>query len=411
MHLGFISELPPDDGPAQRARAGDAQTLAAALTAVRARSLRVFQDLATGLAESNLQVPQRDELNPPLWELGHIGWFEAHWIARNPARLGGPLGVHDAARARPLRAGADGLYNSSVIAHERRWNLALPDLAATLADLARGRDQTLALLAQTPADDNALYPYRLVLLHECMHAEAWQMMAQALGIVQASSRPRASPGDGEIAVPGGRVSIGSPADAGFAFDNEIGAHEVVLAPFHIDACAVSWERFLPFVDAGGYQDPRWWSTAGQDWLRAHSLPHPRFLRGERGQWQRQQFGRWHDVDPGQPAVNLCVHEAQAWCAWAGRRLPTEFEWECAATQCAAGYAWGEVWEWTASAFTPYPGFVPHLYRDYSAPWFDGRPVLRGASFATAAELRSPRYRNYFTPERNDVFAGFRSCRS
>ena len=94
--------------------------------------------------------------------------------------------------------------------------------------------------------------------------------------------------------------------------------------------------------------------------------------------------------------------------WAGRRLPTESEWECAALT-APGFSWGQVWEWTASPFAPYPGFVAHPYRDYSQPWFDGRPVLRGASFATQPGMRHPRYRNYFTADRSDLFAGFRSC--
>ena len=122
-------------------------------------------------------------------------------------------------------------------------------------------------------------------------------------------------------------------------------------------------------------------------------------------------------------MNLSLYEAQAWCRWAGRRLPTEPEWERAATAASetsppaalsdlddgAGFRWGQVWEWTATPFRPYPGFMSHPYRDYSAPWFDTRQVLRGASFATHPRLRHARYRNFFTPERNDIFAGFRSC--
>ena len=136
---------------------------------------------------------------------------------------------------------------------------------------------------------------------------------------------------------------------------------------------------------------------------------PRYLRRSGKAWQQWRHGRWTDLDPALPACHLTQHEALAWCAWAGRRLPTEAEWEAAALQRPEAFRWGDVWEWTASAFAPYPGFTPHPYRDYSAPWFDGRPVLRGASFATQPRLRWPRYRNYFPPERNDIFAGLRSC--
>ena len=114
-------------------------------------------------------------------------------------------------------------------------------------------------------------------------------------------------------------------------------------------------------------------------------------------WLQWRDGRWQPLDLRCAACHLSAHEAQAWCRWAGRRLPTEAEWERAALEPPGEFAWGEVWEWTASAFAPYPGFVPHPYRDYSAPWFDGRPVLRGASFMTQPRLRHPRYRNYFWP--------------
>jgi EgtB-related family protein len=115
------------------------------------------------------------------------------------------------------------------------------------------------------------------------------------------------------------------------------------------------------------------------------------------------------LDLAEPACHLTAHEAQAWCAWAGRRLPTEWEWERTALTRPEAFAWGEVWEWTASAFAPLPGFEPHPYRDYSAPWFDGRPVLRGASFMTQPRMRHPRYRNFFEALRSDVPAGFRTC--
>ena len=153
-----------------------------------------------------------------------------------------------------------------------------------------------------------------------------------------------------------------------------------------------------------------WTDAGWQWREQGKQTHPRYLQQENSQWQRCEFGVWRDVNLQAAAVNLTQHEAQAWCNWAGRRLPTESEWECAATTDAT-FSWGEVWEWTSSVFAPYRGFVAHPYRDYSAPWFDGRPVLRGGSSITAPRMKHSRYRNYFTADRNDIFAGFRSCKS
>jgi gamma-glutamyl hercynylcysteine S-oxide synthase len=126
-------------------------------------------------------------------------------------------------------------------------------------------------------------------------------------------------------------------------------------------------------------------------------------------FKRAAFGRWVALDLDAPAVHLSLHDAQDWCRWAGRRLPTEHEWVWAQRQHAGDFVFGEVWEWTASPFAPFPGFTPHPYRDYSAPWFDGRPVLKGGSFATPPFMKHPRYRNFFAAKRNDVFAGFRSC--
>jgi EgtB-related family protein len=191
-----------------------------------------------------------------------------------------------------------------------------------------------------------------------------------------------------LALPAQTFSLGHRGD-GFAFDNELGAHAVAVKAFEIDSEVVSWRRYLPFVEATGAAPPRYVRRTGDG-------------------WQAKRFGRWHDIDPDTPATHLTWDEAKAWCDWAGRRLPSEAEWELAAVS-QPDFHWGAVWEWTASRFLPYPGFVPHPYRDYSAPWFGDRYVLRGASQATAPRMAYPRYRNYFPPERNDIFNGFRSC--
>lgn len=407
-----MARVKPIIDDAQAMRQADAATLAHALTHARAQLLACFDAYRAALQHDALRVPISDELNLPLWELGHIGWFEEYWLARNPARLNGAAADPDVARAAAVLNGADALYDSSRVAHTRRWQLALPDAARTLRYLEQLRERTLALLDRSPAGDDALYFFRLVLFHEDMHREAWAYMAQNLGFalpgIDAPAAPHAA---GELELPAVRWRLGHEG-GGFAFDNERGAHDVELGAFRIDRAPVTWQRYLPFVEDGGYADQRWWSAAGWAWAQAHQTP--RYLQRVGGQWRRRQFGREVDVDAEQPAMNLCFHEAEAWCRWAGRRLPSEAEWEHAALLAAdsgEAFEWGQVWEWTASAFAPYPGFGAHPYRDYSMPWFDGRPVLRGGSFASAARMKHPRYRNYFSAARNDIFAGFRSCAS
>ena len=379
----------------------------AALSASRATMLGWLAAYRAALGDE-LLVPYSLELNTPLWEIGHIGWFEEFWLARNPQRTLGVAADPEVPRPDSWLAGADGFYNSSLVAHKRRWRLALPDVPGTLAYLEAVRATTLALLEQSSESDADLYFFRLVIAHEDMHAEAWVYMAQTLGIPLAIPARASLPADGELALPGGEWQLGYGAP-GFAFDNELPAHAVRLAAFEIDRQPVTWRRYLPFVEAGGYDDPRYWSAAGWAWRQAHGLAHPRYLRPPGSRWQCQYFGTWQDLAADQAAIHLSYFEAEAWCRWAGRRLPSEAEWEMAAYLRSDAFAWGQVWEWTASAFAPFVGFVAHPYRDYSRPWFDGRPVLRGASFATSPRLCHPKYRNYFTPERNDIFAGFRSC--
>lgn len=393
------------------ARRADAGALARALVATRKDTLAMFDETRRLLA--GLQVPYDPRMNPPLWELGHVGWFQEYWTSRNPARPAGARADPAAPRLPGVRRDADALYDSSRVPHRQRWSLPLPGVAETLDDLARQLDATLAALAQAQGDDASLYFFRLVLFHEDMHHEAAIYMAQALGLPLAGDladlhmapqeRPRRP-----LAIAGGPRRFGA-AGGGFAFDNELPPVAATLAPFAIDATVVTWADFLPFVEAGGYQARDAWSEEGWRWLRDAGARGPRYLARDGGTWHVERFGRMQPLDRRLPACHLTFHEAQAWCRWAGRRLPTEFEWGAAAVEAPGAFAWGDVWEWASSPFAPYPGFEPHPYRDYSAPWFDGRPVLRGASFATQPRLRSARYRNFFTADRNDIFAGFRTC--
>ena len=378
------------NSPATIARQGGRAVLTTALQDSRARTLALQEAYVAALGEA-LVVPYSTQLNPPLWEAGHIGWFQDYWITRNRQRDLGSAGDPDHARPPGRMANADVLYNSSDVEHASRWQLPLPDLAATRAYLAAGLDETLTLLAAAPETDAGLYFYRLVLFHEDMHAEAATYMAQALEIPLPAglfAEAPALPENQALALPAQTWTLGY-VEPGFAFDNELAAHPVEVASFEIDSQAVSWRRYLAAVEAG-------------------VVAAPRYLRQLDGVWQMRCFGVWRNLNLDQPAVHLTWHEAEAWCRWAGRRLPSEAEWELAALT-RPEFNWGSVWEWTASRFLPYPGFVAHAYRDYSAPWFGDRYVLRGASSATAPRMAHPRYRNFFPPERNDVHTGFRTC--
>jgi ergothioneine biosynthesis protein EgtB len=391
------------------ARHGDARWLAQALLASRADTLAIFAVFECGL--EGLRVPQLATLNPPLWELGHIGWFQDYWLARNPQRVDGAAAEPHVTRLAGQRIEADALYNSSRVPHASRWTLPLPDVAATYEDLARQLDRTLTLLQGADGDDAGLYFFRLALLHEDMHHEAALYMAQSLGLAIADERWQTTALDNscaQLSWHAGPWSLGSAGD-GFAFDNELGRHELPVPATTIDARVLRWADYLPFVEAGGYRQRQWWGKQGRAWLDEQQPVAPLYLRRAGSDWQHWRYGDWQALDQTLAACHLTAHEAQAWCRWAGRRLPTEAEWERAAIERPDDFAWGQVWEWTASTFAPFPGFVPHPYIDYSAPWFGNRPVLRGASFMTQPRMRHARYRNFFMAQRNDVPAGFRSC--
>lgn len=400
------------------ARCGGRAELAQALRESRERTLQGLQAWAQALGP-DCRVPYAPELNPPLWEAGHVGWFADWWIARYAQRHRGVEADPDAPRASARQSArgvdADTLYDSSRVAHARRWQLSLPDCKAVQEDLLASLEDTLHALDAAVADDRGLYVFRLALLHEDMHAEAAAYMAQTLGIdwpLPAHMPPcrAAAPPQTELFVPGQVVQLAWQGP-GFAFDNELADTLQTVPPFRIDADAVSCARFLPFVETGGYRERRYWSEAGWAWVQAQGRHAPRDWRRHAGQWQVRLGSTWQALDPLAAVCHLSQYEAEAWCRWVGRRLPTEAEWVCAAVTLPDTFVWGQVWEWTASPFMPFDGFAPHPYRDYSRPWFDGRPVLKGASRATHPRLRHPLYRNYFTPERCDVFVGFRSVAS
>jgi gamma-glutamyl hercynylcysteine S-oxide synthase len=410
--------MPTFDDPAL-IRRPDRERLCAALVDSRSRTLRTFASYERALRGTGLQIPYSAEVNPPLWELGHVGWFQEYWIGRNPERLRGVAADPEVARSASALSNADGMYDSSRIEHTSRWRLPLPDAAATRSYLGRTLEQTLRVLARPEGKDQGLLYFAwLTLMHEDMHHEAAVYMANALQIPVEIEPPTGSQEavadePKELEFKATRFQLG--ADNGdFAFDNELMPSWVDIERFRIDRTPVDNRAFAAFIADGGYEKPDHWSAEGWAWRERSNACCPRMWQPHGSGWQQRWFGQWTALEEAAPVTNLTWHEAQAWCRWAGRRLPTEPEWEVAALTkpqppATAPIHFGQVWEWTASAFEPYPGFAPHPYRDYSSPWFGSRRVLRGGSFATHPRLCHPRYRNFFPPERNDIFAGFRSC--
>lgn len=381
--------------------------LAAALRDSRARTRSLVEDLS----EAQWKVPLGDGVNPVAWELAHIAWFAEFWILRGPHALGADGFVH---ASRPARyAAPDEWLDSSRLPHAARWAIEWPPRRVIFAMLEAQLDACVAALPPRDADDTALYFHRLALFHEDMHAEAFTWLRATLGYpAPADARlpryPRVSP----LGVRGGRRTIGWPSSRpGFAFDNEREACDVELDDFEIDAAPVTAGQFLRFVEAGGYERPEWWPGDAGAWRDSVRPRCPqRWRRGAAGQWEQRWFDQWLPLEPEQPVIHVNAWEAEAYARWAGRRLPSAAEWEHAARSAGAAFHWGHsVWEWTADAFWPYPNFEPGPYRDYSAPWFGDHRELRGGAFATHARMHDARFRNFFTPQRADVFAGFRTA--
>jgi iron(II)-dependent oxidoreductase len=418
----------------------------AQLHEARHRTRRLTEDLSS----RELMGPYLGIVNPVLWEIGHVAWFHEYWTLR-----------HAAGRA-PLIERGDGLWDSSNVAHKTRWHLDLPDRAGTfgyIADvLARQEDLVNGI------DDVARYFYDLSIRHEDMHVEALTYMRQTLGYappIALTDRalPPAGALAGDASVPGGTWRLGSTSCEGFVFDNEKWAHEVTLEPFRVARAPVTNTEFAAFVDEGGYRTREFWSDAGWAWRERKNAERPAYWQPKRdGAWTARRYRRGEELAPNAPVIFVSWFEADAWCRWAKRRLPTEAEWEAAAigepaagrstlSDCRRRWPWGDdspnatranldfafdrpadvaaftdsdsafgcrqmignVWEWTASDFLPFGGFSADPYKDYSQPWFRTRKVLRGGCWATSARIARPAYRNFFTPDRSDVFAGFRTC--
>jgi len=426
-----------------------ARDLAAMALDARERTLEIVSDLD----DRQMMGPQLRIVNPPLWELGHVAWFQELWNLRF-------VGEHD---LRPsLLDNADSLYNSSEVEHDTRWTLPLISRQETFDYMRRVIDGVLAKLDREPSSADAAYFLRYATFHEDMHVEAFTYTRQTHGLKappvalldpSALDGQPSGPLDGDVEIPGRELALGATRDAPFVFDNEKWAHPVEVDSFAIARAPVTNAQFLAFVEDGGYARRELWSEEGWDWRTEERAEHPVYwLPG--GEWRRRHFDRIEPLEPHAPVVHVCRHEAEAYCRFAGRRLPSEAEWELAASgepgdlAAKRRYPWGDeaparahanldfrvmdtvdvaafpggdsafgcrqmignVWEHCADPFGPYPGFERDPYEDYSEPWFGaGYGTLRGGSWAARGRMLRSTWRNFALPHRRDLFAGFRTC--
>ena len=439
---------PPAGSTPHEARRG----LERQLSACRARLAR----LVAPLDEEAMHRQHDPIMSPLVWDLGHVANFEELWLLRE---VGGQA-AHD--------PDLDRLYNPFDNPRWTRGGLPLLPQPEAETYLAEVRGEALALLRRLPpgAEQPLLaggYAFRMVLQHEAQHQET---MLQALDLRAAGDpgsgpyppaarprRPAARPVDDteRVLVPGGPFLMGTD-DRTAAYDNERPRHEVHVPAFAIDRFPVTARRYAAFVAAGGYRRPELWTEAGWSWVEAtgHQAPQGWVPDGAGG-WLVRRFGYLLPLDPREPVQHVCAHEAEAFARWAGGRLPTEAEWEKAAAwdplaRRSRTYPWGEappsprranldqagwgpapvggypagasaygveqllgdVYEWTSSAFTPYPGYESFPYPEYSEVFFGGGyRVLRGASWATSRWVARATFRNWDYPERRQIFAGLR----
>ncbi|MFD7319614.1 ergothioneine biosynthesis protein EgtB [Streptomyces sp. NPDC059875] len=428
------------DPSALRRRALDALTTARERTA-----------LLTSCVEDDELTAQHSPLMSPLvWDLAHIGNQEEQWLWRAVAG-------RDA-----LRPEIDSIYDAFEHPRASRPSLPLLPPAEARAYASDVRGRVLDVLAATPLEGRPLveaaFAFGMIAQHEQQHDETMLITHQLRKGPQALTAPPPPATDigplpAEVLVPGGPFTMGT-SDEPWALDNERPAHTRMVPAFFIDTVPVTNGAYMAFVADGGYTDERWWQAEGWAQIRQHDIGAPLFWRRDGGQWMRRRFGVTEPVPEDEPVVHVSWYEADAYARWAGRRLPTEAEWEKAARNDPASgrsrrYPWGDtdpepvhanlgqrhlrpapagsypegasplgvrqligdVWEWTSSDFLPYPGFTAFPYKEYSEVFFGpAHKVLRGGSFAVDQVACRGTFRNWDLPVRRQIFSGFRTAR-
>jgi iron(II)-dependent oxidoreductase len=412
--------------------------------------------LLSPLTDEELRLQHDPLMSPILWDLGHIAHFEELWLTRN---LDGPIEFVE----------MPGLFNPFEHPRSERGALPLPGIVHCQEIMAEIRERVLERLAGAEFDSsNPLvrdgYVYRMVLQHEYQHNETiLQTLQLKLGRPYSPASRYSLPpppplgvktGRGNMArFPGGPVIIGT-SDRAAAYDNERGEHRVHLSPFWIDVNPVTNGDFEVFISADGYNTREYWSDAGWNWVKESGVTAPKYWSQDGKSWITRSMDQVGPVEPSHPVCHVCYYEAEAFARFAGKRLPTELEWEAAAswdpesgtkrshpwgeepasreianvdqltfgTASVGSYAGnispigcygmiGDVWEWTASDFGPYPGFEGFPYKEYSEAFFGADyKVLRGGSWATRSGAIRNTFRNWDYPIRRQIFSGFRCAR-
>lgn len=382
---------------------------------VRARTEKLCAPLAT---EDHVPQPMA-EVSPPKWHLGHSAWFFEHFVL---------MQHHDGFE--PFDAGYGYVFNSYYeaigerVARPERGHLSRPSVAEVLAYRAHVDTGIGKLLEQPPSPDVQVL-IELGLHHEQQHQELLVTDIKAiLGLnplrpAYGDAKPGAldlsaehdgtcPPLDDWLDISGGTVEVGH-GGRGFAYDNESPRHAVIVPAHQLRHALVTNAEYEAFVADGGYDKPSLWLSEGWDWVRAHGVRSPMY-------WQRDGSGRWQHytlmgvqaLEKTAPVTHVSYYEADAFCRWAGWRLPTEFEWEAG----AAKLGWGRRWEWTQSAYLPYPGYRPGVgaLGEYNGKFMVNQQVLRGSSFATAPGHARLSYRNFFHTPLRWQYTGIRPAR-
>ena len=396
-------------------------------------------------AEDDLRRRPGPGFRPLLWHLGHLGAFEEWWLLMRLRQQEALLPRYQV------------VFDPIQTPREESENL--PPRAEIEDYLSRVRARVIAGLrapAGEPGDD---YFYHLVLEHELQHQETLTYLLQMLdperkrrpAVAMPEVRANGVPG-GMVKVPGGSFVMGVIGSRGypFAYDNEGPPHEVELPEFRLDRLPVTNAEYAVFVERGGYRNRALWSADGWAWKEENQVARPHYW-SDGPPWEAQEMFARGPLGANLPVTGVSWHEAEAYSRFVGKRLPTEAEWEKAGAWDAAGqrklrFPWGDdlpdagrcnsdgrylgpspvgafprgaspygcldmagnVWEWTASAFAPYPGFAAYPYPEYSEIWFDGdHRVLKGGSWMTRGPLLRTSFRNFFRRGFRHAFAGFR----